>query len=139
MDNTTSSEDVTGFSLASLLQNTASTSISGRDQRNTEGESLDKTLLFPRDKRPPPQSPPLPPKPTTYIPFLMVAPRILNVVPYPLFHGHMGTDPDRHVDRFIIVASANQLSENLYLSTFPNTLIDAAADWYSQLPAPPAD
>ena len=69
----------------------------------------------------------------------MAAPRILNVAPYPLFHGHMGTDPDRHVNRFIIVANANQLPQHLYLSTFPSTLIDAAADWYSQLPAPPAD
>ena len=51
----------------------------------------------------------------------------------------MGTDPNRHVDRFIIVANSNQLPQNLYLSTFPSTLIDAAADWYSQLPAPPAD
>ena len=37
------------------------------------------------------------------------------------------------------MANANQLPECLYLSTFPNTLIDAAADWYSQLLAPPAD
>ena len=138
-DNTTSSGDVVGSSQANLLQNTASTSTSGGEQRNTEEESLGKTLLFPKDKRPPPQPPPLPPNPTTSLPFVMVAPRILNVVPYPLFHGHMGTDPDRHVDRFIIVANANQLPQNLYLSTFPSTLIDAIADWYSQLPAPPAD
>ena len=128
-----------GFSLASLLQNTASTSTSGRNQRNTEEESLDKTFLFPKDKRPLPRPPLLPPKPTTSIPFLMAAPRKLNIAPYSLFHGHMGTDPDRHVDRFIIVANANQLSERLYLSTFPSTLINAAADWYSQLPAPLAD
>ena len=51
----------------------------------------------------------------------------------------MGTEPEQYVDRFIIVASANQLPECLYLSTFPSTLIDAAADWYAQLPAPPAD
>ena len=117
-----------GSSQASLLQNTASTSTSGSDQRNTEEESLERTLSFPKDKRSPPQSPPLPPNPTTSISFLMAAPRILNVAPYPLFHGHMGTDPDRHVDRFIIVASANQLPERLYFSTFHGTLIDAATD-----------
>ena len=138
-DNTTSSGDVAGSSQASLLQNTASTSTSGGEQRNTEEESLGKTLLFPKDKRPPPQPPPLLPNPTTSLPSVMAAPRILNVAPYPLFHGHMGTDPDRHVDRFIIMANANQLPQNLYLSTFPSTLIDVAADWYSQLPAPPVD
>ena len=69
----------------------------------------------------------------------MAASRILNVAPYPLFHGHMEIDPDRHVDRFIIVASVNQLLECLYLSTFPSTLIDTTADWYAQLLAPPAN
>ena len=138
-DNTTSSGDVAGSSQASSLQNTTSTSTSGGEQRNTEEESLGKTRLFPKDKRPSPQPPPLLPNPTTSLPFVMAAPRILNVAPYPLFHGHMGTDPDRHVDRFIIVANANQLPQHLYLSTFPSTLIDAAVDWYSQLPAPPAD
>ena len=88
-DNTTSSKDVVGFSLASLLQNTASTSTSGSDQRNTEEESLERTLSFPKEKRPPPQPPPLPPNPTTFVPFLMAAPRILNVAPYPPFHGHI--------------------------------------------------
>ena len=139
MENTTSSEDVARSSQASLLQNTASTSTSGGDQRNMEGESLERTLSFPKDKRPPPQPPPLPPNPTTSIPFLMAALRILNSAPYPLFHGHMGSDPDQHVDRFVIVANANQLPERLYLSTFPSTLIDVAADWFAQLPAPPAD
>ena len=139
MDNTTSSEDVVGSSQASLLQNTASTSTNEGDRRNTKEESFERTLSLPKDKRPPPQPPPLPPNPTTSIPFLMVAPRTLNVAPYPLFHGHIGTDPDRHVDRFVIVASVNQLPERLYLSTFPSTLIDVAADWYAQLPTPPTD
>ena len=58
----------------------------------------------------------------------MAAPRVLNVAPYPLYHGHMGTNPDRHVNRFVVVAHANQLLENLYLSTFPSTLIKVAAD-----------
>ena len=138
-DNTTSSGDVAESSQAGSLQNTASTSTSGGEQRRTEEESLGKTFLLPKDKRPPPQPPPLPPNPTTLLPSVMAAPRILNVAPYPLFHGHMGTDPDRHVDRFIIVANANQLPQHLYLSTFPSTLIDVATDWYSQLPAPPAD
>ena len=138
-DNTTSLGDVAGSSQAGSLQNTTSTSTSGGEQRNTEEESLGKTRLLSKDKRPPPQPPPLPPNPTTLFPSVMAAPRILNVAPYPLFHGHMGTDPDRHVDRFIIVANANQLPQHLYLSTFPSTLIDAAADWYSQLPALPAD
>ena len=127
-DNITSSEDVVGSFQASLLQNTASTSTSGGDRRNTEEESFERTLSFSKDKRPHPQPLPLPPNPTTSIPFLMAAPRILNVAPYPLFHGHMGTDSDRHVDRFEIMASANQLPKCLYLSTFPSTLIDAAAD-----------
>ena len=138
-DNTTSSGDVAESSQASSLQNTVSTSTSGGEQRNTEEESLGKTRLFPKDKRPPPQPPPLPLNPTTSLPSIMAAPRILNVAPYPLFHSHMGTDPDQHVDRFIIVANANQLPQHLYLSTFPSTLIDVAADWYSQLPAPPVD
>ena len=109
------------------------------DHGKKEEDSFERTFSFPKDKKPPPQPPPLSPKPTTSIPFLMAAPRILNVAPYPLFHGHMGTDPDRHVDRFVIVASANQLPEHLYLSTFPSTLIDAAADWYAQLSVPPMD
>ena len=46
----------------------------------------------------------------------------------------MGTDLDRHVDRFVVVAHANQLPENLYPSTFPNTLIEVAVDWYAQVP-----
>ena len=93
-DNTTSLGDVAGSSQASSLQNAASTSTSGGEQRNREEESLGKTLLFPKDKRPPPQPPPLPPNPTTLLPSVIAAPRILNVAPYPLFHGHMGTDPD---------------------------------------------
>ena len=115
-------------SQASLLQNTASISTSGGDRGKREEDSFERTFSFSKDKKTPPQPPHLPPKPTTSIPFLMAAPRILNVVPYPLFHGHMGTDPDRHVDRFVIVASANQLHERLYLSTFPSTLIDAATN-----------
>ncbi|HYP42877.1 MAG TPA: hypothetical protein VEQ18_02540, partial [Candidatus Nitrosocosmicus sp.] len=69
---------------------------------------------------------------------IMAQQRVLNVAPYPLFHGIIGTDPDRHVDRFLIVARANQLPQPLYLTTFPSTLIDIAGDWYSQLPAAPA-
>ena len=130
-DNTTSSGDVAGSSQTSLLQNIVSTSTSEGEQGSAEEESLGKTLLLPKDKRPHPQPPPLPPNPTTSLPPIMAAPRILNVAPYPLFHGHMGIDPDRHVDRFIIVANANQLPQHLYLSTFPSTLIDAAANWYS--------
>ena len=126
-------------SQASLLQNTASTSTSGGNQGNTEENSFERTLSFPKDKKPPPQPPPLSSKPTTSIPFLMAAPRILNVAPYPLFHGYMGTDPNQHVDRFVIVASANQLPQHLYLSTFPSTLIDVVGDWYVQLPDPPVD
>ena len=97
-DNTTSSRDMVGSSQASLLQNTTSTSTSGSDQMNPEEKSLGRTLSFPKDKRPLLQPPPLPPNPITFVPFVMAAPRILNVAPYPLFHGHMGTDPDRHVD-----------------------------------------
>ena len=138
-DNTTSSGDVAGSSLAGLFQNTISTSTSESEQRNTEGGLFERTMSLSKSRKPPPQPPPLPPKPTISIPLPMAAPRILNVAPYPLFHGHMGTYPNRHVDRFIIVANANQLPERLYLSTFPSTLIDATADWYAQLPAPPAD
>ena len=127
-DNTTSSGDVEGSSQTSILQNTVSTSTSDREQRSTEEESLGKTFLLPKDKRSLPQPPLLPPNPTTLLPSVMAAQRILNVAPYPLFHGHMGTDPNRHVDRFIIVANANQLPQHLYLSTFPSTLIDAATD-----------
>ena len=64
----------------------------------------------------------------------MATPKVLNVAPYPLYHGHMGTDSDRHVDRFVVVARANQLLENLYLSTLPSTLIEVAIDWYAQIP-----
>ena len=48
----------------------------------------------------------------------------------------MDTNPDRHVDGFVVVACANQLSKNLYLSTFPRTQIEIAADWYAQVLAP---
>ena len=36
----------------------------------------------------------------------------------------------------MVVAYANQLPENLYLSTFPSTLIDVATYWYTQVPVP---
>ena len=68
-NNTTSLGDVAGSSQASLLQNTTSTSTSGSNQRNMEEESLERTLSFPKDKRPPPQPPPLPPNPLFLYPF----------------------------------------------------------------------
>ena len=40
---------------------------------------------------------------------------------------------DRHIHRFIIVASANQLPKRFHLSTFLSALIDVAADWYAQI------
>ena len=95
-----------------------------------------KTLEPPKNNKPSPIPPPLPPNPVSSGTVPMAAPRVLNVAPYPLYHGHMGTDPDRHVDRFLVVARANQLPENLYLSTFPSTLIEVATDWYAQVPVP---
>ena len=96
------------------------------------------TLELPKSNKPPPIPPPIPPPlPPNLVSsgtIPMVAPRVSNVAPYPLYHGHMGTDPNRHVDRFVVVARANQLPENLYLSTFPSTLIEVAADWYAQVP-----
>ena len=58
----------------------------------------------------------------------MATPRILYVAPYLLYHGHMDIDPDYYVDKFVVVACANQLPENLYLSVFPFTLIEVAAN-----------
>ena len=37
------------------------------------------------------------------------------------------------MDRFVVVACANQFPKNLYLTTFPSTLIDVATEWYAQV------
>ena len=65
MNNTISLEDVIKSSQASLLQNTSSTSTSGGDREKRDEDSFERPFSFPKDKRPPPQLPPLPPKPTT--------------------------------------------------------------------------
>ena len=58
--------------------------------------------------RPPPPPPPLPPPPQTLPPNIMAQQRILNIAPYPMYHGYPVSDPDRHLERFRVVAQANQ-------------------------------
>jgi hypothetical protein len=49
--------------------------------------------------------------------------RLLNIAPFPYFYGKPGDDPNAYVDRFQIVATANELQQNKYLSGFPGNLI----------------
>lgn len=87
---------------------------------------------------PPPPPPPSQPVTLPFPPWVkMTTPRLLNVAPYPMFYGLLGTDPNQHIDRFKIVAIANQLPTNLFLSTFPSTLLGGAGRWYSILPNVP--
>ena len=119
----------------------------GNDRPSLEGTPLNSpsseedTIQGNRDTSPPSTPPDPPDTPPIENPEMMAQPgaqpRILNISPYPLYQGLVGTDPDRHLDRFCVVARANQLPQNLYLTTFPSTLIDGAGDWYAQLPAPP--
>ena len=114
-DNTTTQKDVVEYSQASSSHNTSSTSTIEDFCEKKDEATLKKTLLRTKGKKPPPYPPPLFHNPTSSMPAPMVAPRVLNVAPYLLFHGHLGTDPNRHVDRFVVVAHANQLPENIYI------------------------
>jgi hypothetical protein len=49
--------------------------------------------------------------------------RLLNIAHFPYFYGRPGDDPDAYVDRFQIVAIANELPLNKYLTSFPGNLV----------------
>jgi hypothetical protein len=59
--------------------------------------------------------------------------RLLNIALFPYFYGRPGDDPDAYVDRFQIVATANELPQNKYLTSFPGNLIGNVGEWYSTL------
>ena len=139
-ENTTPEKDVVRSFPFSSSDITSSTSNSegfcGKKVEPSSKKTLEPSKSNKPLPKPPPKPPPLPPNPVSSRTVPMTTPRVLNVAPYPLYHGHMGTDPDRHVDRFVVVAHANQVSKNLYLFTFPSTLIEVAADWYAQVLVP---
>jgi hypothetical protein len=54
--------------------------------------------------------------------------RLLNIVPFPYFYGRLGDDPDAYVDRFLIVATANELPQAKYLTSFPGNLVGNARE-----------
>ena len=59
--------------------------------------------------------------------------RLLNIALFPYFYGRLGDDPDAYVDRFQIVATANELPQNKYFISFPGNLIGNAGEWYATL------
>jgi hypothetical protein len=59
--------------------------------------------------------------------------RLLNIAPFPYFYGRPGDDPDTYMDLFQIVATANELSQNKYLTSFPGNLVGNAGEWYAIL------
>lgn len=60
----------------------------------------------------------------------MAQPRPLNLVDLPQYYGHVGSDPDHHVNRFNIVCAANMIPKERKLNTFPATLLGIAQEWY---------
>jgi hypothetical protein len=59
--------------------------------------------------------------------------KLLNIAPFPYFYGRPRDDPDAYVNRFQIVATANELPQNKYLTSFPGNLIGNAGEWYITL------
>jgi hypothetical protein len=45
--------------------------------------------------------------------------RLLNIIPFPYFYGRLGHDHDTYVDRFQVVATANELPLDKYHNSFP--------------------
>ncbi|XP_042446361.1 uncharacterized protein LOC122031303 [Zingiber officinale] len=57
----------------------------------------------------------------------------------PKFHGHLGEDPNRHLQEFHVVCSTMKpqgiSEEDIKLRAFPFSLADAAKDWLFYLPS----
>jgi len=49
------------------------------------------------------------------------------------FYGEPGEDPDAYLERFQVVAIANDLAQNKYVTSFPGNLLGEAQRWYSSL------
>ena len=88
-NNTTAKKDVVESSQSNSSDNTFSTSINEGFCEKVEPPSK-KTLDLSKGKKPPPLSPNRVSSGTAP----MATPRVLNVVSYPLYHGHMDIDPD---------------------------------------------
>jgi len=55
------------------------------------------------------------------------ADRPYSLMPFPVFHGRMGDDPDSHVYQFLTCCNANNARiEAHFLSIFPSTLHNQA-------------
>jgi hypothetical protein len=86
------------------------------------------------NRRPVPPPPPPPPLPHINTHFSrMENPRLLNIAPFPYFYGKPGDDPDAYLDRFTIVAVANDLPQRKYITSFPGNLVGIAGEWYANL------
>ena len=64
--------------------------------------------------------------------------RLLNIILFPYYYGKPGDDPDAYEDHFQIVATANELPQDKYLTSFLGNLIGNASEWYATLEPRPA-
>ena len=108
-----------------------------------EEENLEKEVLVNPQRGTPsdssssssdPPTPPSPPNQGVEEPEEMAQPqRLLNIAVFPYFYGRPGDDPDAYVDRFLIVATANELPQAKYITNFPRNLVGNAGEWYATL------
>ena len=63
---------------------------------------------------------------------------MLKIAPFPYFYGRPREDLHAYVDYFVVVAKANQLPEDNYLTSFPSNLFGIAREWYSNVQPRPA-
>ena len=69
----------------------------------------------------------------------MAQPRMMNIAPFPIFYGELGEDPDAYLERFQVVATANDQPQRKWATSFPGNLLEEAQRWYTSLNPRPND
>jgi hypothetical protein len=54
--------------------------------------------------------------------------RVLNIAPFFYFYGRPGDDPYTNLDQFIRVATANDLPQHKFITSFPGNLVGNAGE-----------
>ena len=59
--------------------------------------------------------------------------RPYSTIPFPIFYGQPGADPDRHIKEFLTSCNSNNARhETHWLAIFPGTLQGSARDWFNR-------
>jgi len=59
----------------------------------------------------------------------------ISLEPLPIFYGHIGNDPNKHVSEFLTTCNANNARTDVHwYAIFPTTLEDHAKQWFYRQP-----